>query len=437
MRHIADARFAVAEPSFETLALEPSWQPDHLLVEDSQAGLRTHLAFEDYPYRRAREPASNRPFAFAQITHVDEQSETVSLAWQGDQNFGAPSPGTQYLLSPRFTDWTVDAAVDELAALDDDAQSPIVQVLSAPASLASETTITDPVAADARSLAASAGMTQSQLRAFDGILAGRLHLVWGPPGTGKTHFLALAALCLIEAHRRHDQAFRSLVTAFTHTAIDNVLVKAAQLQAEMGIVGDTAFAIAKAGAAPDAEWRRVNRCPLSLGLVTDARVGIVGSTAWGARRGYPAERAELVVIDEASQLKLPEAAVILRRLRRDGQLIVAGDDRQLPPIVLGAYPEPAPGEPPLHRSTLRGAPQPGHRRSLHLDPARELPKQPHHLPLPGQPALRPEYDSVDDAVGSLRIGLDCRRGNRSADSGDSRPGSSTCCRDHRRSSCRR
>ena len=44
-------------------------------------------------------------------------------------------------------------------------------------------------------------MTASQRSAFEGIVDNGLRLVWGPPGTGKTHFLALAVLCLAEAHR--------------------------------------------------------------------------------------------------------------------------------------------------------------------------------------------------------------------------------------------
>jgi hypothetical protein len=35
-----------------------------------------------------------------------------------------------------------------------------------------------------------------------------------------------------------------------------------------------------------------------------------------------------------------------------GRLVLAGDDLQLPPIVAGEYPEPAPGRPPLHRSVF-------------------------------------------------------------------------------------
>src|SRR5439155_23438808 len=53
---------------------------------------------------------------------------------------------------------------------------------------------------------------------------------------------------------------------------------------------------------------------------------------------------------EGSQVKVPESAIVLRRLRAGGTVIVAGDDRQLPPIVQGAYPDPEPGQPLLHRS---------------------------------------------------------------------------------------
>jgi DNA replication ATP-dependent helicase Dna2 len=40
----------------------------------------------------------------------------------------------------------------------------------------------------------------------------------------------------------------------------------------------------------------------------------------------------------------------IRSLAPDGRLLIAGDDRQLPPIVQGRYPDPAEHEPILHRS---------------------------------------------------------------------------------------
>jgi DNA replication ATP-dependent helicase Dna2 len=77
---------------------------------------------------------------------------------------------------------------------------------------------------------------------------------------------------------------------------------------------------------------------------------VVGGTAWAIRKSFEPGSADLLVLDEGSQLKVPESAIPIRRLRPGGMLVVAGDDRQLPPIVQGAYPDPKEGEPFLHRS---------------------------------------------------------------------------------------
>ncbi|KAJ3327816.1 Tripartite DNA replication factor, partial [Gonapodya sp. JEL0774] len=60
----------------------------------------------------------------------------------------------------------------------------------------------------------------SQLAALDRTLQHRLTAVWGPPGTGKTYFLALTCLRLMEAHHRAlIGSLRIAVTALTKTAI--------------------------------------------------------------------------------------------------------------------------------------------------------------------------------------------------------------------------
>src|SRR5205814_393777 len=58
----------------------------------------------------------------------------------------------------------------------------------------------------------------------------RVVAVWGPPGTGKTHFLAAAILGLAGAHAEAGKPFRVLVTAFTHAAIENLLRKLSEVQ---------------------------------------------------------------------------------------------------------------------------------------------------------------------------------------------------------------
>ena len=57
-----------------------------------------------------------------------------------------------------------------------------------------------------------------------------------------------------------------------------------------------------------------------------------------------------MVIDKASQVRVPEAAVPISLAGRAGRLVLAGDHLQLPPIINGVYPEPLPGQPVLHRS---------------------------------------------------------------------------------------
>ena len=88
-----------------------------------------------------------------------------------------------------------------------------------------------PVATVADRVGDELGFTPSQREAYRAISRQKVTAVWGPPGTGKTHFLASTILGLAAAHARAGQPFRVLVTAFTHAAIENLLRKIAQLAA--------------------------------------------------------------------------------------------------------------------------------------------------------------------------------------------------------------
>ena len=50
-------------------------------------------------------------------------------------------------------------------------------------------------------------------------------------------------------------------------------------------------------------------------------------------------RANLIIIDEAGQLALGTAALVIRWLHPKGKLVLAGDHEQLAPIFSGTYPE--------------------------------------------------------------------------------------------------
>lgn len=225
-------------------------------------------------------------------------------------------------------------------------------------------------------------LNAGQRRAFDGAFASPVALVWGPPGTGKSHTLAHILLAKALAARDAGRPLALLVTAFTHHAIVNVLAKTAELAAAYGLEADVVRfvkVLSSSGHAADAllppsvgrlaadEKARTNLLH-TLGQGTGTV--IVGATVWGAEvlaaswRGanapepsasepsaqettpsdVPAEPAvaplfDGILVDEASQMKLPDALVAFSTLKATGSLLLAGDDQQLPPIIAGTYPK--------------------------------------------------------------------------------------------------
>jgi hypothetical protein len=199
---------------------------------------------------------------------------------------------------------------------------------------------------------AARALNAGQWRAWHGVLCAPLSLLWGPPGTGKTHTVAHMLLGYALAARRAGQQLRVLVTAFTHHAIANVLHKVAELAARYQLDA-SALRVAKlvgfgAHTADEALPPSVERIgdEQMAGLLGDeASCVVVGSTVWGVYRALDKSGAlvqpwfDVVLVDEASQLKLPDALIALSASKPTASIILAGDDRQLPPIIHGSYPD--------------------------------------------------------------------------------------------------
>ncbi|HEX5692297.1 MAG TPA: DEAD/DEAH box helicase, partial [Roseiflexaceae bacterium] len=72
---------------------------------------------------------------------------------------------------------------------------------------------------------------------------------------------------------------------------------------------------------------------------------IVGATVWAVHHAMKSAGDmlqswfDVVLVDEASQLKLPDALIAFSASKPGAQIILAGDDRQLPPIIHGVYPK--------------------------------------------------------------------------------------------------
>ncbi|HEX8337424.1 MAG TPA: ATP-binding protein, partial [Pyrinomonadaceae bacterium] len=194
-------------------------------------------------------------------------------------------------------------------------------------------------------------LNEGQWLAWRGVFAEPLTLIWGPPGTGKTHTVAHILASYALAARMEGRPLRILVTAFTHHAIVNVLRKLAELAALYGIGAET-LAVVKlvgSGNAADEELppsvERVADESLEGHLRREAPCVVAGATVWSAYKamkksgGVSRPWFDVVLVDEASQMRLPDALVAFGASRQHSNIILAGDDMQLPPIIHGAYPE--------------------------------------------------------------------------------------------------
>lgn len=197
----------------------------------------------------------------------------------------------------------------------------------------------------------------SQKQAFFLPFTYDLSLIQGPPGTGKTHVLAWILLAQVVLAQRERRPKRILVSAVSHRAINNVLRKvASHLNTFLG--GEAICPIYKlhqgGGEAEELNpetgegFVKVQEISRQGALFPQDASYILGATPQGIYTaikdknywitGDPFESLfDLVVFDEASQVTVPLA--ILAMLYGKGKFLFVGDENQMPPIVLGTYPE--------------------------------------------------------------------------------------------------
>ncbi len=192
--------------------------------------------------------------------------------------------------------------------------------------------------------------------ALEGLEA-RAQLLQGPPGTGKTQTTAAATLLRILARRQPGDVV--LVGANTHTAVDTLLQRI-----ETGLPAFERAArgmglplpkvrLAKVHSALPAEPTGKHILDFtdygSATLVNQQRqdaVLVIGGTpsgllklarALGRARPFSALpdkfQTPLLIVDEASMMVLPSFLGLASLVTEDGEILLAGDHRQLAPIV--------------------------------------------------------------------------------------------------------
>ena len=201
-------------------------------------------------------------------------------------------------------------------------------------------------------------LNASQWRAWEDALTHRARLIWGPPGTGKSRTARAVVVGAVLEAQQNSRPLRVLVSAFTYTAIDNILFDIAQdVTALLPGVCDVfrlrsryAEAPTNTGVAIDVELSRSNPSSRVSNLRTRLQHGqsvlVVGATPEQAHNlltcengAAQAEWFDLIVIDEASQMDVPHAVLPLCGLANEGSVIMAGDPLQLAPIHQASAPK--------------------------------------------------------------------------------------------------
>jgi hypothetical protein len=190
-------------------------------------------------------------------------------------------------------------------------------------------------------------------------------LVQGPPGTGKSYSTAFAVFARLQGAMRENRPCRAFLSCKTHAATDvllkNVLEVRGKLR-ELQVADPKLFATHFDARLLDVPLYRVApHDPPPAGVVhllKDDEKGddedfnadvirefewaVVGVTPGGVygmlKKKWPKsvfghDLCDLLVLDEASQMNLPEAVMAALPLKADAPVVVVGDHRQMPPIV--------------------------------------------------------------------------------------------------------
>jgi DNA replication ATP-dependent helicase Dna2 len=172
--------------------------------------------------------------------------------------------------------------------------------------------------------ASQQNLNVDQQRALEKVMSAKDYaLVLGMPGTGKTTTIAHIIRALV------SQGKSVLLASYTHTAVDNILLK----------IKDDKIPILRIGAVnkvhPDvqsfADISGIPKRTIEQLHASWHESKVVATTCLGVNHGiFNARTFDYCIVDEASQITLP---VCLGPIRMAKTFILVGDHYQLPPLV--------------------------------------------------------------------------------------------------------
>ncbi|HBJ2603676.1 DEAD/DEAH box helicase [Clostridium botulinum] len=196
-------------------------------------------------------------------------------------------------------------------------------------------------------------LDDSQFKAIEKILNNKLTLLWGPPGTGKTHTLVHLLLSYYELiYSNSYSTKRVLIMCNNYDAFDNIIKKIEDLKFldKQDVIirrlksrerEGQGFAFENADY-KDLSVEKSNKFREELDVLSKDKVKmqIITSTPNQIAKIFTNSKYtrktklkfDLVVVDEASQMDVGHFMPALLRIKDTTQFVLAGDEWQLPPI---------------------------------------------------------------------------------------------------------
>lgn len=249
--------------------------------------------------------------------------------------------GKEFYFFERYTDFNSEKVINALRVMDQGRS-----LLTRPEEMYADTglkySVIKPVT-DRLSRCDGFSFTRSQEAAFAHLVEKNITVLQGPPGTGKTDFIARAIVTLCRYFKEEENRnLRVLVSANSHDAINNVLSMVAKKRGESDDIAVYKVERSSPGI-PGVE--RVGddafRGPTVYDKMEDDRPMVAGSTGWSCYKAAASSKGrffDLIIIDEASQVRVMDAMLALGTGNIDHtRYLLVGDDKQLPAIIHGRY----------------------------------------------------------------------------------------------------
>ncbi|KAL9556985.1 hypothetical protein MBANPS3_001622 [Mucor bainieri] len=332
----------------------------YILVPDDRDGIIETIVYPDLQYKTAG-TFQKKSIRCVDIKAVRPNQIVVS-------SYNLKRSVRRWRLYKRYTDFTVDRCTETLRNLDKDQDqeglTDVMELVQDPnAWSAKNPTYSDHIDLSsntrAQQLLDEFAMSPSQKAISGSVFERRLQIIWGPPGSGKTEFLALFInwyiKCFTDQHANKGKELMIGVTAFTRDAIVNLLKRIEKVQQQHGLGdlfsimyvnkdGGQALDSSSSSSIMCVEWKDSIKTINKLKKATPIKIYVVGATVWGWDRirnnwkRFKQKGCDMMILDESTQLLVSDAILAIACLSKpNGKLIVAGDHMQLGPIVKNNY----------------------------------------------------------------------------------------------------